>query len=476
MKCRMLHDTLASASLVERGESNRQKLDFVLDFLSKKWALFVTVILIKFLYDFATVRILTGLWYPSHSGSYDVDLNIAKLLLSYPVFIIFVLLFLNIDIKSSFHRTTLMLLLVLYYLPMHSAFYLLNASVSFFLSLHLYVFAGYACVIVLERIDGNKHIKSEPPMKTEDAPYTAIMLTLSLICLALVVYKIAYNGLQFSLDFASDQVYGQRERYLTDLVLDSGSIKSYVVSAVTNLSATAAPLLILISLIRQKYLFAIVGALAICSYFSLLASKSIVFSLGLVAIVYLSYKFKANSRFQIVIVYGMFILLLISILVPRLYFLIIRRTMYVPAWLNAMYFSFFSDNPKVLWSQDAVPFKWLIPDVYSVSPMTLINNEFFRGEMPSPNTGLFAEAFMHFGIVGLLAYPLLTSLLLRWMSKEYGRIDEYVSIFMALKIGISLTNIPITRVDFIIRYVIFTGILFCVWAFSRAWQERQRGK
>lgn len=432
--------------------------------------LVVSIVVAKILYDIATIKTLGKLWYPSHSGSYDIEINVIKLILSYPVFVFVTIVMFHLDIKSILIKTSFVLLVMLYYIPMHSAFYLMNTSTSFFALFHLYVLIAFLCVIIFNQICAKNVIskKGAYVRQTGNESYTLVMWTLSLICLTFVLYKLSYNGFQFSLNLESDYVYSQRSEYLSELALDVGTVKSYVVSIITNLSVTGAPLLILLSLLRKKYAFAGIGLLCVFSHFSLIAGKSVIFSLGLVAIVYLMHKFRISKKFYIFVIYGLLVLLVMSIIIPQLYYLVIRRTMFVPAWLNSLYYSFFSKNPLLLWSQDAVPFKWFIPDVYNSTLLNLISNEFFLGSMPSPNTGLFAEAFMHFGFFGVLFYPFLISLILIWFSRVYDKFDNYVSLFVALKLSISLTNVPITRIDFVISYIIFTMIISIVRSFSQS--------
>lgn len=75
---------------------------------------------------------------------------------------------------------------------------------------------------------------------------------------------------------------------------------------------------------------------------------------------------------------------------------------------------------------------------------------------------MFAEAFMHFGFLGTIMYPLLLSLLINWFSITVGSYGNTISAIFATKIVLALTNIPITRIDFVLKYFVFSIIIYGV--------------
>lgn len=89
----------------------------------------------------------------------------------------------------------------------------------------------------------------------------------------------------------------------------------------------------------------------------------------------------------------------------------------------------------------------------------MINNNYFGGYVPSPNTGLFADAYMNFGIIGIIIYPLLISFVLNKSEGIYRKYGLGIMTVMAVKLAIHLTNVPLLRTDFVLSY--FCLHLFC---------------
>ena len=143
----------------------------------------------------------------------------------------------------------------------------------------------------------------------------------------------------------------------------------------------------------------------------------------------------------------------------ELYMLIVRRMLYLPTWLNTMYFEFFSAHPKVLLTDEIFIIKRFLPHVYNESVLTLISKTYFAGEILSPNNGLLSEAYMQFGIFGVLLYPSLYSLVFRWADYVYKPYGRKVQVFVAFIFVSALPNIGMFRTDFVMTFFLLTFIL-----------------
>ena len=92
----------------------------------------------------------------------------------------------------------------------------------------------------------------------------------------------------------------------------------------------------------------------------------------------------------------------------------------------------------------------------------MINDNYFGGYVPSPNTGLFADAYMNLGIVGVLTYQMIISYVLHKSDGIYQEYGSGIMNVMAVKLAIHLTNVPLLRTDFILSYFLFTFVLWFV--------------
>ena len=134
--------------------------------------------------------------------------------------------------------------------------------------------------------------------------------------------------------------------------------------------------------------------------------------------------------------------------------------MYLPAWLNTLYFDFFSVNASVCWTQDVFILQRILTPVYEVSPIKIISEAYFRGQIPSPNTGMFAEAITHFGTIGIFIYPILITLMLKFSNSVYRKHESFIACAVAVKLLLQITNVSMVRTDFVLSFFLFTILLW----------------
>lgn len=461
----------------ENGAFERRNTDSfgtkLLKIISNKYLLLICLLFIKVLYDWLAVKYLDGVYYPSVTRDYGIDMNFGKLLQGYAAYILVIFIYTRTSIIDYFTKTIVTLLLVLYYMPINSSYYLNNMHWAFFVSSHIYLLLTASFTIGIAKLRYSKRRltkvlvcrKYECGILDEKKDKTAVQILCwisAAFCLALIGYKLSYNGLGVSLNISGDYVYSTREAFLEDVMAQGAQPITYFVSFIRAISSSASLFLICSSLYTKKYYFTAIGVMTTLSEYSLATSKSSLLFIGIIVIVLFMSKLNLIEKYNEIFVIGIVFLLVISAESRSIHYLIPRRIFYIPSWLNTLYYSFFIDNPKLLWTQDAVPFKWFLNDAYSLSLHELINNAFFLGRTTSPNTGMFAEAFMHFGFYGVLIYPLLLSLIINWFSITLGSFGNTMSVLFATKVALSLTNVPITRIDFVLKYFVFSVIIYII--------------
>ena len=132
-----------------------------------------------------------------------------------------------------------------------------------------------------------------------------------------------------------------------------------------------------------------------------------------------------------------------------------RRVFYYPAWLNSLYFEFFDQNAKVMWTQDTFLLQMISSHRYSEGILGAISNYFYHGEVPSPNTGMFAEAYLHWGDLGIAIYPVLLTDVMWFTQKVFSKYGNELSILIAANLVLKLTNVPLVRTDFVLSFILF---------------------
>ena len=430
------------------------------------------LVVLKYLYILLSVVILKDLWYPG-TGSYGVDFVFWKECVASLVYIVVSYGYVRLRIENTFLKAILLFLYVLYYMPLNSAFSITNASFGFFLQSNLYFAFVLAVVHVL-----NKYLLKKPNHKHLHAPKNmgiifdnkCVNLFCAAICVLYIIHKLDYNGLDFSLSFANDDVYSSRSDYQEYLLSIGGTLFGYILVLVRQLAGAVVPFYLVSALVRRKPVAIVLVVLTLLSQFSVASQKSALLTPILMIVVYLCYRFKLLEHIDRLFIYGMALLLLACLLEnfifggKQFYMLIIRRQMYVPTWLNTLYYDFFSQNSKVLWTDETLLLQNILPHVYDVSPLDLINNAYFKGKVPSPNTGLFAEAYMHFGFFGVILYPGLLGTMLVLFDRALCKNKAVIVVALAAKFAISMVNIPILRTDAFISIVFFMAVL---WVLSR---------
>lgn len=432
---------------------------------------FCVPIIVKYLYILLTVVLLTNHGYVGNV-TYQVNFNVWKELLASAVFLPVAYVQAKLPLPEHLLRLLMRFLFILYYIPLNSAFALNNTSFGFFLLSNLYfillMVAVYGLCILLKKWQAKRPVLRRPA----DASLldnANIRLFCALICVAFIVHKLFYNGLSFSLSFETEDVYGNRSDYQAYLLSIAGTPLSYVLTVLRNLAPFVAPLYLTISLLRKKVLPILLSVVCILSMFSVSSDKGKLLITLVVVALYLLHRLKLMTHFERVFDVGILALLAVCLIEAvfrdrsTFYSLLVRREMYIPSWMNSIYYDFFSDHAKVLWTQDVFLLKNLFSFAapYNTSPLYVISNVYFEGLVPSPNTGMFAEAYMHFGVFGaLILYPVLLAAVFKLTCKILQPYGTTVGVLMLVQLTLRLVNVPVTRADSVLGIFLLLLILW----------------
>ena len=442
----------------------------------EKYSIFI-LLLIRIVYVTTTVKILDGLWY--YGGGYGIHFSAAKEVVALLLFMLMALYFRHNFYTNNFKTLVIKVLFTLYYVPLNASFSIHDQPFSYFVLTNVYFFLlMFFCCKAIRLGPVKLSASSERGFSQYDSSTyegrldfldkPAVRIVLFLICFLCIAYKISYNGFSFAFNILSDSVYTTRETYVETMNALDSSLLGYVATLITNLAGYAVPFYLYLALKKKNILASIVSILCLLSLFSISSSKSaIIFIVIVFAIVFLENR-KRLEVFSIYFELAILVLLIASLVIYLIfnkydfYFLILRREMFLPSWLDTMYYELFGNGPKIWWSQGTFFLQRIIPSAYSEGYLQMINNAYFGGYVPSPNTGLFADAFMNLGILGVVFYPLLISFVLNKSDGVYQKYGVGISTVMAAKLAIHFTNVPLLRTDFILSYFLFTFVLWFV--------------
>lgn len=424
---------------------------------------FCVILLIRILYSYLAVKVLDGLWY-SGSGGYYIEFSLNKEIISIILFITLIYFYLRMKIESILKKTLLNVLVILYFIPLNASFSLNNLSYKYLILTSLYfLFIVLALSIVTKKEHYQR--KRQSSFILEDTHLNVIFF---LICISFICYKLFYNGLSLNLTLDTESVYANRSLAVEYKNMMSGSLKAYIITIFECLTSYVAPIYLMIALERKKIFSAIVAILCILAEFSISSGKATIFFVGIVIYIYWVekkggvYDFEKTFRYAVLSLLIFCCIEAIFFRVGTIYMYIVRRTMYIPAWLNGMYYDYFSTNEKLHWSQSAFLLQNIIPDNYSESVLELISNNYFNGYLGSANTGMFAEAYMQWGQLGIVIYPILFLIVFNSANKVYEKYGKGIVIVVIIDAAIQLTNIPLLRTDFLLSFGSFTILLWIV--------------
>ena len=376
----------------------------------------------------------------SKTSGFDINLNSNKEILSVVLFVFMSYIFMCIKQNDHFNYYLNVLLYLLYYIPINVAFSINDRDYIFCILTNIFY------VLLMLSINHNTRRLNNSNCENTSVNYTLVRVGCMLICLMLIAYKMAATGFSVDFKFETDLMYENRANYIHNL---SDNLLAYLFRlVVVNGSSFIAPLYLCISLKRKKYFDIVLSLLCIIARYSLTYEKAIILWLPIIGgsyIVFEKMKWNISKTVFRGLTIGMIALEAIYYFYHNsaIYYLIIRRTMFLPAWMSGIYYDFFSKGSKIWFSQSAFLLETIIPDTYSSSPLQLINNYYFSGKMSSPNTGLFGEAYMQAGVLGVFLFPIIFLIIFRFLEKTYRPFGRDVEFIVAILLTITITNQPI---------------------------------
>ena len=339
---------------------------------------------------------------------------------------------------------------------MNSILCLNNVAFDYYLMVNLYCFL---IILGLQLPSNSIHCFYIWDAFTNTKWKNIIRFFLIFVCVIAFVYTYLMNGFNFSSLLSMYEVRAEFSAYSAGIV---GSSVSYFIMIASKICGYFLPVLTYLSLQKKMYFEMFLSILAQIAVFTINMGKNSLMILLIVFIVYYlidkkHYDFKLIGKFLQLFCVLFLLAFLEKIVVDTdvIFTIFIRRIFYIPAWLNNVYFDFFSNNPKLFFSQDCFFIQNFCERVYSVDAVKLISQKEFMDILPSPNTGMFAEAYMQIGFAGVFVFPLILVLIVRlvsWASSVYG---NGASKIIAFKVVLAFISMPVLESTTMVGLIIF---------------------
>lgn len=426
----------------------------------------IILLIIRYLYLYLTVSMLEGVWYRGY-GSYGIQFSIEREMLAGIVFLGMAFLYILRMQEGSFKGILIHILFCIYYIPLNCSYSLNSLSLTYFVASTLY---ALLIILLLTLQNSDSTVKSDKQcVLSNKLLYDRLLwLILCIICILYIMYKISYNGLNFSLSLSQDDVYTNRADYVDYREGISGSIMAYTITLLTSVSGYVCPVFLYMSLKRKNSIGITLSVVTLLSLFSVSSSKSSLFFVGILIYVLVCEHYgwlgQFNKLFTRVFLMMMLVTLVEYLLTGKsiIYWNLLRREMYIPSWMGSMYFDYFTEHSALFFSDSAFLLQTVIPDKYALTSVELISDAYFNNAIPSPNSGLLAEAIMQCGYLGVVVFPPLVYLLLSRVGKVFASYGLGLSSLIAVKVALQLTNIPILRTDSVLSIFAFTLLMAAI--------------
>ena len=433
--------------------------------ISKSLLLATMLLMIKYEYIFVTIEILSGLPYAGNLG-YGINFNAQKEIISSILFAFELIILLKLRRPSEFKENLLYIFFIMYFIPLNSVSSLVDTSYEFIIAANLFCVLFIICVSINNSADRVYVDQYETGTRTyEGLLYNrTVNIVCFIVCALFILYKISFNGFYFPINFLGGDVYTARLENIAQIRQADTGIIGLIITILADISTFIAPLYLLISLKAKKILPIAVSVLCILSQYAIYSMKTAILLSPIILLIAL-YKGKWKIEIKYILTIGFAVAFGGMILLwevwseGRVYFLLVRRMMYLPTWINTMYFDYFADHTKLYLTDEVFVIKKFLPRVYDKPILKIISEAYFSGEIVSPNNGMFSEGFMQFGYVGLVFFPFFYKVLFDWTENVYKRFGKQIQLFVCVLLIINLPNVGMLRSDFVMSFVLMTFIV-----------------
>lgn len=364
------------------------------------------IILFRLSLDFLYVFVLKDYSKSSEllsTGIFNLEVNIAKYLLSWLVFLIF-LVFLKRGILLTRNKASEIIILGLFimsFIPSISLFGLANLDYEFLLYFTMFwaILLGLTYLFCNIKYKHNKVTLKNSLLNSEKFKYIIWMSIVYIFCFGVILISWKYSGLRLNLTLDSVKIYQLRSQ------AELGTILDYFRN---NAMYIVIPFAAIYCFQKRKWLLLCFLVWIQLLLYGIDNQKAALFILPVSILGYVFYKKYFIGLIPKFLVLGN-IIIYIEAVIGKSTFLIstlLERIYYLPAILSNCYFEYFRDIPPVMPFVSLLEKMGLVTNYqYKTGVPYLIADKFLNNPYISANTGMFGSAFSY-GIVGVILIPI----------------------------------------------------------------------
>ncbi len=271
-----------------------------------------------------------------------------------------------------------------------------------------------------------------------------LVILISILFVLFLINWFLYSGV--NLNFNIMEVYDFRSE---NRGIAGGGILNYTNGWTYNVFNIT---LFSIALLFRRYAIAFIIFLVQVYFFSATSFRSVLFIPFIVLSLFIYFRNTNRATFIPVL-----LSLLVAFALSTYYFfgdtivssILVRRIFFIPSHLNFIYFEFFNENPKVMWSNNLLSTFINYPYDEGLSVAKVVGGYLGYPDM-NANNGYISSGYAHAGFFGVFFYSLILGVILRFL-------DQITHNLTPLWFALSLCVIPLAAL--MISSDLFTVLL-----------------
>lgn len=393
------------------------------NFLYSKTVCFIGLILYRVVLDYSYVNIVVPQW--GYQG-FMLENNQLYLYISWLFLILLSPLIVKTFRRSNISSNIMSVLILVSLVPITSIIAYSNYKYEFIYLNFLY----WGLLLLL-----NLYIPSFIWKKRTEKQNNLLSNVIIIILSASVIFvSFKYTG--FRLHFGIFDVYELR---LEAREFNMFAIIGYLISAAN----TILPIIFIYFLIQKKKFAAILIAFIILLNFGIAGGKSVILLLFIALIGYFLVKSLEKAVF---FVWGFLSLVVISILEFNIFntilssFFVTYRTLFLTSRINFVYYDFFSTREFDYFRQSIL--KWSgYESPYTENIAFVIGNYALGENGGRANNGLFSDAYSNFGSIGMIIFPFIVVIILKFIERSTKGLDERLLFIVTVATSMNLLSL-----------------------------------
>ena len=424
--------------------------------------MFFEMIILKVLYIYVFSVFLPDKW---ELWSVDKNINYFNALIEFIPFLLILVIYLYTYKRGSSLSFLSTLLFVMYFIPNNSCLTLSCYDIEYYTLNSIYSMLVFIAIGIYEKRGRYECDASEIDQNYiwENKKMIRIMSSICIIvCIVCILYVYTYNGLNFSFLFADR--YTTRSVFADYYASHVGSIVSYVILIVTSVFNWFLPICLYFSVYSKKIPYIVLCTFTYLAFYTVQQTKATLFTYVLVILICYITRKKRIEIIGEVFIRAFILVFAICILEEKvlgssLVLVFLRRLLYIPQYLVHIFYDFYSNNPKLWFTQDAFFIQKFMAFIfgrsYSQSAIATISQNCFNGLIPSPNTGMLAEAYAQLGYLGIVIFPFIIAFVAKKMNDSSLWYGQGAAMVIMAEFSITAISVQLLTSSTFVGFLIF---------------------